>query len=54
MAEKEEKKSIVFTDKVEVIATDKAPYHKKGEKFKVHPHLAEAFLEKGYVEKYSK
>lgn len=49
-----EQKVVDFRDKVEVVATDKAPYHKKGEKFKVHPELANVFEEKGYIEKQKK
>lgn len=34
------------------VATDKAPFHKKGEIVECHPNLGKTFLEKGYVTEY--
>jgi len=31
------------------VATEKAPFHKKGEIVECHPNLGKTFLEKGYV-----
>lgn len=49
MAKAENVKAINLKDKVELVATDKAPFHKKGEVFKAHPHLADSFVKKGYA-----
>ena len=44
---------INLKDKVSVTATDKHPFADKGEKFEVHPKVAEQFLKKGYIDKYN-
>lgn len=51
MAKKSE--IINLKDKVKVKATDKHPFATKGEAFEVHPKIAEQFLTKGYIEKYT-
>lgn len=38
---------IKLRDKVEVVSTDKDPYHITGEKFKVHPKVAEKLYANG-------
>lgn len=51
--EKEEKpKATDLKSKVKVVATAKHPFAEKGEKFEVHPSVAEGFLKDGYIEKY--
>jgi hypothetical protein len=44
-------KAINLREKVEVIATANAPYHKKGDKVLVHPNVAEAMIAKGWAAK---
>lgn len=38
---------IRLRDKVEVISTEKDPYHVTGERFKVHPKVAEKLIANG-------
>ena len=50
---KSKAEKINLKDKVSVTATDKHPFADKGEKFEVHPKVAEQFLKKGYIDKYN-
>lgn len=50
---KAKSEKINLKDKVSVTSTDKHPFADKGEKFDVHPKVAEQFLKKGYIEKYT-
>lgn len=42
-------KGIDLREKVKVIATDTAPYHKEGETIETHPNLAASFIKSGYA-----
>lgn len=52
MSEKKEEKPTAIHAKVAVVATEKHPYAEKGQKFDVHPSVAEGFLKSGYIDKY--
>ena len=53
MAKKDEELTPVdLRERKKYVATDKAPFHKKGEIVECHPHLGKTFLEKGYVTEY--
>lgn len=50
MAASKDKNPIHLRDKVEVISTKNDPHHATGEKFKVHPVVAESLIKKGLAE----
>lgn len=50
--ETKEPKATDLKSRVAVVATDKHPFAEKGEKFDVHPSVAEGFLKNGYIEKF--
>jgi len=43
----EENKSIKFADRVTVYSTEKDPYRKTNESYKVHPEQAKALIDSG-------
>jgi hypothetical protein len=53
MSEKKEEGTVInLQSRVAVVATEKHPFADKGEKFDIHPSVAEGFLKSGYIEKY--
>lgn len=50
--EKEKETPTNLQTRVSVVATDKHPFAEKGEKFEIHPTVAEMFLKSGFIDKY--
>lgn len=48
----EKEKTVNLQTRVAVVATDKHPFAAKGDKFDIHPTLADSFLKSGYIDKY--